>query len=150
MEIRRLAEKLGVSNRVYILGFVDEKIKINMIDFSVALVLPSVADYVEVYPGVISEAWAREKPVIASNIGGIPYRVKDGVNGILVAPANPKILSDAMLKLIRHPELAKKMGGNGKTDVLTWGTIAKKSIEVYIITLNASECKFISNGLKLA
>jgi len=92
-----LAEKLGVRGGVHML--VDEKTKIQVLDSAIALVLPSVADYVEVYPMVISEAWARERPVMASRIGGIPYRVKQGVNGILVDPSDLKALTEAMLKV---------------------------------------------------
>jgi len=94
-----LAEKLSVGGRVYMLGYVAEKTKIQVLDSAIALVLPSTADYVEVYPMVISEAWARERPIMASRIGGIPYRVKQGVNGILVDPSDLKVLAEAMLKV---------------------------------------------------
>ena len=126
-----LAEKLGVRDRIYMLGYVDEDAKIQAIDAAVALINPSIADYVEVYPGVISEAWARKKPVIASRVGGIPFRVKDGLNGILVDPLDPKSLADAMIKLVKNDTLAEEMGRNGASDVLSWTAIAKKSIELY-------------------
>lgn len=126
-----LAGKLGVKNRIHILGYVDEATKIEAIDSTVALVNPSITDSVEVYPGVISEAWAREKPVIASAVGGIPYRVKQHVNGVLVDPSNPKMLADAMLELVNNKGLAKLMGKNGKTEVFSWIEIANKSIELY-------------------
>jgi len=114
-----LAERLGVRGRVYVLGYVDEETKIKALDSAVALVLPSVADHVEVYSIVISEAWARQKPVIASRVGEIPYRVKQGVNGILVDPSDPKALAEAMLKVARDEELADKMGRNGRKDIFS-------------------------------
>jgi len=126
-----LGEKLGVRDRVYMLGYVDEKTKIQALDSAIALVLPSIADYVEVYPMAISEAWARERPVIASRIGGIPYRIKHGVNGILVDPSDPKALAEAMLKVARDEELADKMGRNGRKDVFSWREIAARSIQLY-------------------
>lgn len=135
-ETLSIAEKLGVKERTYALGFVDEASKIAAIDSSVALVLPSVADYVEVYPGVISEAWAREKPVIASNVGGIPFRVRDHVNGLLVKPSNPEMLANSMLEILDNPSLAKELGGAGKFDVFSWEVIAKKSIELYSVDKN--------------
>ncbi len=134
-----LAKKLGVKERTYMLGYVDEESKIQALDSAVALVLPSIADYVEVYPGVISEAWAREKPVIASSVGGIPYRVKQPVNGILVEPSNPKMLADAMLELVGNDKLAEEMGRNGKADVFSWESIAKKSVELYRHVLGDAE-----------
>ena len=134
-ETECLAKKLRVSERTYCLGFVDEETKMAAIDSSVALILPSIADYVEVYPGVISEAWAREKPVIASNVGGIPYRVKDHLNGLLVPPSNPKRLSQAMLELITKKSVAQEMGIAGRSEVHTWESIADKSIVLYERTL---------------
>ena len=60
-----------MKNNVAFLGFVDEKSKVGTLDASLALVLPSVCNHVEVYLIVISEAWARNKPVIASAVGEI-------------------------------------------------------------------------------
>jgi glycosyltransferase involved in cell wall biosynthesis len=126
-----LAEKIGVKRRVYYLGYVDEKTKIEALDSATALVLPSLANYVEVYPMAISEAWARERPVIASSVGGIPYRVKQGINGLLVNPSDPKMLAEGMLKLLDDEESAKEMGKNGRKDVFSWREIAEKSIQLY-------------------
>jgi glycosyltransferase involved in cell wall biosynthesis len=126
-----LAEKIGVERRVYYLGYVDEKTKVEALDSATALVLPSLADYVEVYPMAISEAWAREKPVIASSVGGTPYRVKHGINGLLVNPSDPKMLAEAMLKLASEEELAEEMGSNGRKEVFSWREVAEKSILLY-------------------
>jgi glycosyltransferase involved in cell wall biosynthesis len=126
-----LARRLGVEDRVYYLGYVDERTKIEALDSAVALVLPSITDYVEVYPMVISEAWARERPVIASKVGGVPYRVKQGVNGLLVDPLNPKALAEAMARLAEDEELAEEMGKNGRREVFSWREIAEKSVQLY-------------------
>lgn len=126
-----LVERISVKDRVYMLGYVDEETKMKALDSATALILPSIADYVEVYPMVISEAWAREKPVIASKVGGIPYRVKQDVNGILVDPSDPKMLAEAMLKVAHDDKLAKEMGRNGRKDVFSWKEIAMKSIQLY-------------------
>jgi glycosyltransferase involved in cell wall biosynthesis len=126
-----LVERIGVKDRVYMLGYVDEEIKMKALDSATALILPSIADYVEIYPTVISEAWAREKPVIASKIGGIPYRVKQDVNGVLVNPSDPKMLAEAMLKVAHNDEIAKEMGRNGRKDVFSCKEIAAKLIKLY-------------------
>jgi glycosyltransferase involved in cell wall biosynthesis len=130
-EILDLAERINVRDRVYYLGCIDEKAKIQALDSAMALVLPSLANYVEVYPMVISEAWARGKPVIASRVGGIPYRVKQYVNGVLVNPSDPKMLAEAMLKIVNNDELAKEMGRNGRKEVFSWREIAMRSIQLY-------------------
>jgi len=131
-ETLNLAKRLGIMERVYYLGYVDEEIKIKALDSATALVLPSIADYVEVYPMVISEAWVREKPVIASMVGGIPHRIKQDVNGVLVDPSDPRMLAEAMLKLTHDKELAEEMGRNGRKEVFSWREIAAKSIQLYM------------------
>lgn len=129
--ILSISQKLDVKDNVYILGTVSERIKICALDSSIALVLPSITDYVEVYPMVISEAWAREKPVIASRVGGIPYRVRNGINGILIEPGSAKELAQAMMSLYSYPELAKKLGKAGKSEVKTWKEIAAITSKLY-------------------
>lgn len=129
--INDLSKTLGVSNQVYNLGFVDEETKIAALDACVAMVLPSVCDYTEVNSIVISEAWARAKPVIASRIGGLPYRVHDHVNGLLVNPSDPLALSKAISEVLINQREAEKMGLAGSTDVLPWKDIALKSLKIY-------------------
>lgn len=141
-----LAKKLGVEDRVYYLGRLSEDDKIWAIDSAIALVLPSIADNVEVYPMVISEAWAREKPVIASNVGGVPFRVQHGICGLLVEPRNPKALAEAMVKLAYDEKLARKMGKQCRNEVYTWKEIALKSIELYG---NIMDDGYIENENKL-
>ncbi|MEM2153031.1 MAG: glycosyltransferase family 4 protein [Nitrososphaerota archaeon] len=127
----RIANKLGIGDRALFLGFVDEHTKMGTIDSSVCLVLPSICDYVEVYPMVISEAWARGKPVVASSVGGISYRVKHMVNGILVPPKDPKALAEAILKLLEDRMLATKMGLEGKRELKTWSEVASVLVNLY-------------------
>ena len=63
---------------------------------------------------VLVEAMAAGKPLIASNVGGIPDLVEDGCNGLLVPPGDSGGLADAIMRLIRNPDEAKKMGLRGK------------------------------------
>jgi glycosyltransferase involved in cell wall biosynthesis len=84
-----------------------------------------------VYSIVTSEAWAREKPVIASRVGEIPYRIKQGINGVLVDPSDPRMLAEAILKLTHDNELAEEMGRNGRKNVFSWREVAVKSLQLY-------------------
>ena len=60
-----------------------------------------------------AEACAFSRPVIASNVGGIPEIVENNINGLLVEPDNPELLAKAMLKLYNNKELATNMGAKG-------------------------------------
>lgn len=62
---------------------------------------------------VALEAMSLYKPVVASNVGGIPEVVIDGETGILVPPEDPIALAAALRKLIDDPDLAHKMGDAG-------------------------------------
>jgi glycosyltransferase involved in cell wall biosynthesis len=62
----------------------------------------------------ISESLASQKAVISSNICGIPYMIKDEETGFLVNPLDDKDISEKILYLLEHPEVAKSMGINGK------------------------------------
>jgi glycosyltransferase involved in cell wall biosynthesis len=61
----------------------------------------------------ILEAMARRRPVVASAVGGIPEVLTDGVDGILVPPADPAALADALARLSRSPSLRERIGEAG-------------------------------------
>jgi glycosyltransferase involved in cell wall biosynthesis len=79
----------------------------------------------------VSEAWARGKPVIATSVGGIPYRVRHLVNGLLVPPRDPKALAEAVITLANDKTLSTRLGNIGKSSIMTWDEIANKITEVY-------------------
>jgi glycosyltransferase involved in cell wall biosynthesis len=117
---KKLVNKLGIKNKVLFTGFVDEDIKIGTIDASIGLVLPSISDYVKSFSLAITEAWAREKPVIASAVGEILYRVEHMVNGFLIRPRDAKALTEAIIILEQNKELNKKLGKEGRNYIFTW------------------------------
>jgi glycosyltransferase involved in cell wall biosynthesis len=61
----------------------------------------------------ILEAMARRKPVVATAVGGIPEVVEDGVSGILVPPASPSALGEALIRLARSKHRRARMGEAG-------------------------------------
>ncbi len=65
------------------------------------------------------ESSAMEVPVVATNVGGLPETVQDGVTGLLVEPASPEALSEGMVTLIRDEELRRGLGRVGRRWVCT-------------------------------
>ena len=59
------------------------------------------------------DAFASRVPVVATNVGGIPEIVKDGVNGVLVPPGNPEALAGAISSLLKNRDLARRMAEEG-------------------------------------
>jgi len=64
--------------------------------------------------GVIREAFAMGKPVVATEIDGTPELVKPGKTGILVPAKDPEALARGILDLINNPSAAKEMGRLGR------------------------------------
>ena len=53
-------------------------------------------------------------PTIASRVGGNAELIDDGVTGLLVLPENSEALAAALLRLLRDPELARRVAANGQ------------------------------------
>ena len=77
--------------------------------FDVA-VLPS---YREAQGLTILEAMALSRPVVASNVGGIPEMVEDGVTGLLVPPHDAPALAAAIVRLLQDHQLADMVARAG-------------------------------------
>jgi trehalose synthase len=65
----------------------------------------------------VTEALWKETPVVASNVGGIPLQISDGENGFLFEPNDNNGFAQKIVELIRKPELARKIGKNGRATV---------------------------------
>ncbi len=92
----------------------------------------------------IIEAMAAERPVVATEIGGIPEVVNDGETGLLVPPGDAEALSKAIIELLRNPKKTKEMGVKGRTRVKEKFTTKKMLSEiehVYMSLINRREVK---------
>jgi glycogen synthase len=85
--------------------------------------------------GIINlEAMACETPVVASRVGGIKEVVIDRETGLLVPPADPRALADAINTLLRDRKIAKQMGRAGRARIekhFSWDSIAGKTLMMY-------------------
>lgn len=110
-EILNYVSRNNLSNNFEYLGKITEEQKYDEFSKMSFLILPS---FQETAPMVISETFAVGKPVIASNICGIPFMINDGKNGFLINPSNELDISNKILFLLENPGLMKSMGINGK------------------------------------
>jgi glycosyltransferase involved in cell wall biosynthesis len=112
--------------------YIPNKELVQLIQKSVLVVCP-YTDATQ--SGVIMTAYAFNKPVVATNVGGISEIVKDDVTGRLVPPRDSQRLAEAIIDLLKHPEKRKTMAENICRNInegkFNWSSIAKQTIEVY-------------------
>ena len=121
-----IGDILGISQQTASRKLVEQYQKTNV------LVLPSL---LESFGMVLLEAMACGKPVIGTNVGGIPFVIDDNETGLLVPPKDPEAIAKAIIKIFKDPELVKRMGENGYKKVkenFLWENQVKKTKEVFI------------------
>ena len=82
----------------------------------------------------IAEAMAAGTPVITSNRCGMPYMVRDGRTGFLVAPEDPPSVARRLREILGNRELARQMGRRARR--FAWehfrpDEVARLTLEVY-------------------
>ncbi|WP_413934976.1 glycosyltransferase [Nitrospira sp. BLG_1] len=118
--LQQLIQDRGIEGQVRLVGSkTHEEVKM-FLEKSHVLIAPSLTSESgdqEGIPNVIKEAMASGLPVISTVHSGIPELVSDGVSGLLVPERDAASLADALLYLIRHPEVCKEMGQAGRRQV---------------------------------
>ena len=135
--LKILATNLGVSACVRFPGTIsraDVSIYFHLCD---TFTLPAVFDpkgNVDGCPNVILEAMACGKPVVATNISGIPVVIKDGETGFLVEEKNVEALAAALIALLINKSKRKQFGCAGIQRILnelTWDKAIEQIKDVY-------------------
>lgn len=106
-----LAGRLGLSDHVTFLGWINPSQRDQMLANANIFILPS---YNEGLPLAILEAMAWGIPPITTPVGGIPEVVVPNQNGLLVTPGNVKQLSKAIQYLLEDSELRLKLGKSAR------------------------------------
>lgn len=98
---------MGIETLVRFEGWVDKEKKQYLLNLADVYILPS---FIEGVPISILEAESYHKPVITTNVGGIPSIVQDRVSGVFVTPGNDKEIYLAMKMMAESEELRQKYG----------------------------------------
>ena len=79
----------------------------------------ALASFAEGIPVALMEAMSLGLPCVSTSIAGIPELIRGGVDGLLVPPANPQALADALESLVLDPELRARLGTSARNRVIS-------------------------------
>lgn len=122
----------GLSQRFSIAGRVDDDELVREYGRASVVVLPSTSP-AESFGMTLAEANACGRPVVGSDVGGVPSFVTPYENGLLAPPGDAKALAAAIAEILDDRALARRLGEAGRAKVLAahrWGALAEQTEEV--------------------
>ena len=123
--------RLAIADKVIFAGRVPNTEMPKYYAASDVVVLPSLKEATSI-AGL--EAMATGKPLVGTNVGGIPQIITDGETGILVPPRNPDELAHAIVFLLNDDGKRAAMGLNARKRAeseFSWQIIAGKTQNIY-------------------
>ena len=68
---------------------------------------------------------------VATNVGGLPEIINDGVTGLLVPKENPHALASAIIKCVKNKDLREKLGNQAQEDLQSFTDLKKMRAQIY-------------------
>jgi glycosyltransferase involved in cell wall biosynthesis len=130
-ELKSMAQGIGLGKSVIFAGPVPHDDLPPYYAMCDVLAVPSTYENLGLAP---LEAMSMERPVVASDTGGLPEVVENFKTGLLVPPGNPSALAQGLLAVVRNEDLARRLGREGRRAVLEKFTLAKcadATLDVY-------------------
>jgi glycosyltransferase involved in cell wall biosynthesis len=112
--LQYLAERMGITGRIIFTGFVPHSKVRDFLREASVFVLPS---RFEGLPNALLQAMAAGLPCVATNVGGVPDVIENGINGILIPPGREDLLAEALEKVLIDQDLARRLGENAHRSV---------------------------------
>ena len=134
-ELQALAAALGVGDAVDFCGRLDRD-EVAALYASAAVALnPSRVDNM---PNSVLEAMASGVPVVSTDVGGVPFILRDGVTGLLVPAGDDGRMAEAVLRILGDRELAARIGGAALADVqqYAWPRVRQRWLDMYASLLS--------------
>jgi glycosyltransferase involved in cell wall biosynthesis len=125
-----LVESLGLSDAVDFRGGVGPDTMADIYRTADVMLNPSTADNM---PNSILEALASGVAVVSTDVGGVPYLVKDGTTALLVPSRDPAAMAAAALRLLADPALAEaqRIAGLEAARGYAWRTVRQVLADAY-------------------
>ena len=135
-ELKAQVDSMGLSNKVYFTGYLNQKEVQKMYKCADVAVFPSTY---EPFGIVALEAMLAGIPTVVSDIGGLNEIVEHGVNGMKSYAGNPNSIADSVLSLLFDPQLAMNVTKNAKNKVkneFNWQKIAQDTHYIYELAIS--------------
>jgi len=104
-ELRALCQSFGLEHCICFAGY-----QRNVPEWLAAADINVLPSFYEGLPLTILEAMAAGLATVASNVGGIPEAIEDGVTGLLVSPGDPRQLAEALSLLLNNTAKRARIG----------------------------------------
>jgi glycosyltransferase involved in cell wall biosynthesis len=130
-ELARLAADLGIGDAVTFLGWVPN---VELPPYYRAAAVSVIPSLEEGFGIPAAEAMGCEVAVVASDAGGLPEVVENGVTGLVVPRGDSKALAEAIGSLLADPQRRRRMGQAGRERALRlfdWDRSAEQFEEIY-------------------
>ena len=128
--LKSLGRELGLDDFIVFLGKRAQETLPYYYSAADILIMPS---YYESFGMVALEAMAFGTPVVASQVGGLPFLVQDGITGFVVPGGSPEALVEPLTRLMTHADLREKMGKQAAdyAQQYAWEKITRRIMSVY-------------------
>ena len=115
-QLVKMRKDLGLEKQVDMPGLISHNELPRILDEHDIFVAPCVVHASgrrDGIPNTVIEALAYALPVISTTVNALPEVVRDRETGLAIPPGDPQALAEAVLRLVGHPEEARRMGRNG-------------------------------------
>lgn len=115
-KVENLAADLGLSDRLVMTG-----LRRDVPELMAAFDIFCLTSLWEGLPRVLPQAMATSLPIVATAVDGSAEAVVDGLNGLLVPPADTQAIASAIISMLQAPEIAARMGSAGQMRAAQFG-----------------------------
>lgn len=128
--LRDLAQQLKIDDAVTFTGALDRDAMASLYQRADLTLNPSLTDNL---PNSLLESMACGVPLVSTRVGGVPYLVRDGQTGLLVAAGDAQAMAAAALRVLREPGMWLRLADAGFDEAqrYTWSRVGLVLSQVY-------------------
>jgi glycosyltransferase involved in cell wall biosynthesis len=135
--LKRQADDHGLKESVHFKGYVPRHDLGHLYQQADVVCVPSLSDPL---PTVVLESLAAGTPVVGTEVGGIPFMIDSGFNGLLIPPGNPQSLAEVLRRLAENRDTLDCLAVHARPSVLprfSWELVGQRLRELITLTTDA-------------